>query len=1115
MKFFQALQIVMTFPESSEAYKAASADLTGKEIEEDSRHYLNLLFGEIELPFNILTADEIKSIPNLFRDNADSSEHDRLSRVLDKMVEAHQLDSSIINYFNELLISNSQKASLPFYITFKITAILLHVYCNQKDGSVFTNNNKQLIEAVRFFLSSNGKISKKIPEKLIHPLIFLKKYLYHDDRAVRLQARHLCESLQIPLNLTQMLNLSMDGVTNPHSQIEDVIIVIGATGSGKSTIINYLSGIDNQMIYDETTGNILVEPKAGQSNQNPAKIGHDCTSKTLYPQIMENEFAFVDCPGFYDTRFDDQGMCAALGVPLAVHHAKKIRAVVVVLDWQSTDPTSSCRGAGIRELSHTLSNLFDVSGDAKLPIIFAISKPPMPNRQKCFDADRIKKQVIHSLSEILKLTKENSYHLQEKDAQLKNLLTEFNHLNICISELRQYDFSLSLKTKISAWFMAIYNGSSRLDPQQVQFIIQDRAQQWRAAGLTEYCIDKLRSSLQLLLPLYNVDARNQAIKRQIQEWQLECEHLQRVMDPLQTAIENFRAETCILSRITANPNALFVIRGYQDTEEKDDHKIPLLNYLRLLRQNHIEMDRNRFMFNPSDSTFWKVRDWAEKSAQEFISLFRGLTDIPLEISHLKDEIKRRETEKDFYQRELVGYLQGKSGALKEELENLITKKQQEISYLQQETEQLLQEKVKLEAEINNIETAPAVDCDSQVNLDERSWLGSSMLGRLIGIRTKWVFEFSQTVPIQAVEISCVVNSQSKLVVKNPVNRASFTNDQLALHTVENSDVSVEMPLGDNVNVKMMLPSDKLKSTGYFMFEACDLEKGIFKVTYFSNVAEQGCASVRIFAFPKDIPSYQRKLAHLKMQIESINKKINSNEREINWLKDFIENDDKHVKSQLSIQSDSTNIVRIRELIFRLGYTKENFIRQFNTDEFKEIVGSLVKAIDWDNQNNAKTPSYLKMISNLMQESDIAIACFNRLKDILQENKFNLKTLCEVISLLNLNKFDMIAEFLKSYHPISVQALADEMPRHVDENSHFQIALQTKIQQKLAQYAGAFIKLCGELERPAIPVPVLSQKAASSSSAPPISKSLSLFAVPAASLEVEEEDDYVMVNNIHA
>jgi hypothetical protein len=91
---------------------------------------------------------------------------------------------------------------------------------------------------------------------------------------------------------------------------KEVVMVLGNTGTGKSTAVNYLMGCKMKLVKPVELNLpgvkkvVIVDPKSTRPEVMP--IGHGDTSYTFMPKIVSdpdnNDQAYCDCPGFTDNR---------------------------------------------------------------------------------------------------------------------------------------------------------------------------------------------------------------------------------------------------------------------------------------------------------------------------------------------------------------------------------------------------------------------------------------------------------------------------------------------------------------------------------------------------------------------------------------------------------------------------------------------------------------------------------------------------------------------------------------------------------------------------------------------------------------------------------------------
>ena len=82
---------------------------------------------------------------------------------------------------------------------------------------------------------------------------------------------------------------------------KDVILIIGSTGNGKSTFINYLFNCKMIELPINYHGKKSIQVSPSSQIKIKTKIGTSNKSTTLYPEILENkeeDLILIDFPGF-------------------------------------------------------------------------------------------------------------------------------------------------------------------------------------------------------------------------------------------------------------------------------------------------------------------------------------------------------------------------------------------------------------------------------------------------------------------------------------------------------------------------------------------------------------------------------------------------------------------------------------------------------------------------------------------------------------------------------------------------------------------------------------------------------------------------------------------------
>ena len=358
----EALQTVITQPKGSKNYIMACEvlmalekeenndetiddsqdDVERKKVEENNdlvKKFLGDLLGK-RITSLTLTKEQIENLPNIFTTSLNDGKFNCLCQTLIELCSSEKLSASIIKFLQEL-IKGAGQIDHPTSAAIIAVSVLLqkfYGYDGQRLPETIRDNVKRKIRNLLCETSSMDKIYlKDVPTELILPVNFLRGLLQNKQmnigRKIRLQARTNCEGLRLPLDLPNMLSLAIDEVSDPESKeiSEDLVLIVGDTGSGKSTLINYLCEIEYESCIDPIGGGRYLRPKSGQRPE-PVKVGHTI-SQTLYPQVViSKNIALMNCRGSNDTRYGNEALCASLGIPLATNYSNCIRAVVVTIE---------------------------------------------------------------------------------------------------------------------------------------------------------------------------------------------------------------------------------------------------------------------------------------------------------------------------------------------------------------------------------------------------------------------------------------------------------------------------------------------------------------------------------------------------------------------------------------------------------------------------------------------------------------------------------------------------------------------------------------------------------------------------------------------------------------
>ena len=175
------------------------------------------------------------------------------------------------------------------------------------------------------------------------------------------------------LNLSRIMHYLDKGLAGIEKVKEnDIFLVIGNTGSGKSTLINYAAlNVDFKASGDTyLTG--VTKPIPIDESKVGAKIGYSMTSETISAALYQgSSLNLLDCPGFIDNRGEDIRVSVSMNTRIAIQQAKSIKGVAVVIDVASLEVD---RGNGLIELSKTLGRIFKNPTEINKSLFFIYTK---------------------------------------------------------------------------------------------------------------------------------------------------------------------------------------------------------------------------------------------------------------------------------------------------------------------------------------------------------------------------------------------------------------------------------------------------------------------------------------------------------------------------------------------------------------------------------------------------------------------------------------------------------------------------------------------------------------------------------------------------------------------
>jgi energy-coupling factor transporter ATP-binding protein EcfA2 len=208
-------------------------------------------------------------------------------------------------------------------------------------GNIETSANHDKVEEFIGNLYFNeGKSIKEIKESYLHPkknLSNISKYFRGVDKGFESEKHDDWDKNIEMFVSTNIIKSLIEGnheinkkISEANKNEKENIIVIGNTGAGKSTFVNYMTGAELKIIDGVIKLNYEISEEDANLKERP-KIGHTKESLTAVPNYYEyNDSVYWDCPGFGDNRTEEQDILNALYIKKLFNELKKVKIIYVV-----------------------------------------------------------------------------------------------------------------------------------------------------------------------------------------------------------------------------------------------------------------------------------------------------------------------------------------------------------------------------------------------------------------------------------------------------------------------------------------------------------------------------------------------------------------------------------------------------------------------------------------------------------------------------------------------------------------------------------------------------------------------------------------------------------------
>lgn len=221
---------------------------------------------------------------------------------------------------NELLLPENKQfldSLIDNQVTNQLNKVNLELVKNQKPN--FAAILIEISERYKTHLNVDSN-----PEDLL-------KQMVEEVNYVRLIDKDKIKIVTRTMNLLKEANEHIQKISG-----NDLILVMGNTGSGKSTAVSYFLDAEMGYFYNRVGDKVIHITNVANAQKNAyPTIGQSLgEAETLYTQgyqIPDSSTLIGDCPGFQENRGGNYELCTNLSIDQSVLRASTIRSIVVVV----------------------------------------------------------------------------------------------------------------------------------------------------------------------------------------------------------------------------------------------------------------------------------------------------------------------------------------------------------------------------------------------------------------------------------------------------------------------------------------------------------------------------------------------------------------------------------------------------------------------------------------------------------------------------------------------------------------------------------------------------------------------------------------------------------------
>jgi len=169
-------------------------------------------------------------------------------------------------------------------------------------------------------------------------------------------------------NISNIIKSHVDIINS--SINKDIVVLLGKTGAGKSTLVNFLAGKELKV---DTHDNIVLK---NTHDDSAMKIGVTASSETILPKFINtDDLLLYDLPGFGETRGTALSLVEACFIKNIIENARAVRFVFVA----GQDDITSERGKSFKELIEIIKKIVPTESIENISLLVITKTKPGKN----------------------------------------------------------------------------------------------------------------------------------------------------------------------------------------------------------------------------------------------------------------------------------------------------------------------------------------------------------------------------------------------------------------------------------------------------------------------------------------------------------------------------------------------------------------------------------------------------------------------------------------------------------------------------------------------------------------------------------------------------------------